>query len=87
MTSSRPPCPTASTAGTPASGVTRLAIAIDDPEPARPLGDESAAIRQEGDTPWVIEATGDHLEPDLRPLGIDDLRAFERLGAAGDEHQ
>jgi hypothetical protein len=47
----------------------------DDPQPARALGDQHPAVRQEGDGPGMLEARGNGLDPVL--LGV--------RAAAGDE--
>ena len=53
-TSSSPPCPCASTTGTPVSALERRPPPIDDAQPTRPLGDEHAAVGQERQAPRML---------------------------------
>ena len=55
-TSRRPPWPRAKTSGRPATGSESCAVGGDDAEPAGPLGDEVAAVRQEREAPGMLEA-------------------------------
>ena len=52
-------------------GRRHLAVRRDEPQPARPLGHQHASVRQEGETPRVVEAAGDGLDQDLGLVGLE----------------
>src|SRR3954454_1365766 len=60
-----------------------LPVSGHDPQPARPLRHQHAAIRQEGQTPGVVEPARDGLDNDLGLLGLEALRVLCPGGKGG----
>ena len=73
-TSCRPPWPDARTCGTPATGGESLPSRVDDAQPAGPLGDQHAAVGQEGEAPRMIEPARDRLDAEIAGAGREGLR-------------
>ena len=65
-TSRRPPCPLAATFGTPSIGCRQLPVRCDDPQPARTLGHQHAAVGEELQAPGMFQAAGENRDHDRR---------------------
>ena len=61
----------------------KQAALLDDPQPARPLGDEHAPVGQERDAPRRLEVPRHHLELERLLLGPDHRRRRGRRSSAG----